>query len=295
MSPRRTSLLVSVAMLVIASPSLAQDLAVEPSEGLLADVPETVYEPVPIRQPGSGFNDGAVSLDIGVIYRTDYVFRGIEPVEPDSGEDAANVGIDGTITFDLGRLPDPFVRLFTNTAEGDQISKFQVIRPTVGLRFDSEVLDVVVAHQSFTYPDRDVLDTSEVYVEVDFNDALLSGDEGKFIGPYAFVAYDYDTFEGIYAEAGFRRSGRQPGSALLVGYDLHIAYVDGLEELFGDDGFAHYQFGVHAEYDLNTLLNISRRYGRFSLVGELHYTDEIDDEVAAETQIWGGGGLMLRY
>ena len=279
--------------LATAAPAAAQDLG----GGTLSEVPESVYGEPRVQTPGSGFNEGAVHLGISVRYATDYVFRGLEIVEPQTSEDATNVGVDATLNFDLGRLPDPYVRLITNSAEGDDFSNFQVIRPIVGLAFENEAFDLKLAHQSFTYPDRTGLDTSEIFGEVHFNDAILGGERGRVFGPYLFAAYDYDTFEGTYVEGGLRRSERVGDSALTLGYEAHVAYVDGLGDLFGGDGsgFQHWQVGVLASYDLNDLLNISRRFGRFSVEGQLYYTDGIEDDLAAETQLWGGGGIAFRY
>jgi hypothetical protein len=282
------------ACLLCLIPSLA---AAQEAEGPLSEVPETVYGTPPILTPGSGQNDGGINLNASVRYATDYMFRGFEPVEADSSEDSINFGIDTTLTFDLGRLPDPFVRVITNTAEGDSVSKFQVIRPIVGFQWDTDAFGLTLGHQSFTYPDRDVLDTAEIFIDLAINDDALFGGEGVNFGPYLFVAYDYDAFEGTYAEAGFRRFEPIDESALGLGYNVHLAYIESLGGLFGGSGrgFQHYQIGVLAGYDLNTLLNISRRYGIWSLQGSFNYTDGLEDDLAAETQLWGTFGVSLRY
>ena len=79
-----------------------------------------------------------------------------------------------------------------------------------------------------------------------------------------------------------------------------IAYVSDYELYAGGadvegTGFSHYQVGLTAEYRLNSLLNISRRYGQWSVAGYLFYTDGLDNELAATTQLWGGGGITFRY
>jgi hypothetical protein len=48
-------------------------------------------------------------------------------------------------------------------------------------------------------------------------------------------------------------------------------------------------------YSLNNMLNVSRRYGEFGLQGYLYYTDGIDNELNADTQIWGGVGINFKY
>ena len=53
--------------------------------------------------------------------------------------------------------------------------------------------------------------------------------------------------------------------------------------------------GAIANYSLNTLLNVTRRYGEFSLQGYLFYTDGIDHDLRADTQLWGGVGINFKY
>ena len=277
-------------------------LMIQPA-GEAIDPPETVYAPVKPEEGGGGYNEGALTLAITGRYVTDYVFRGFEIVEPQTHEDAINVQIDSRLQLDLGKLPDPFVRVFTNTAEGDSISNFQVIRPSVGLSWQTDAFILDVGQQSFTYPDRTELDTSEVFGEININDGYLLGGDDPIVGPYVFVAYDYDRYTGTYAEAGLRRKVRVGESNLDLLFEGHVAYVDHYAELFGvgpegsrrGSGFQHYQLSLTAHYDLNTLLNISRRYGQFGVEGYLNYTDGIDNDLAATTQIWGGAGITFRY
>ena len=46
-----------------------------------------------------------------------------------------------------------------------------------------------------------------------------------------------------------------------------------------DSGFQHYDVGLIGTYSLNTLFNVSRRYGEFSVQGYLYYTDGIDNNL----------------
>jgi hypothetical protein len=261
---------------------------------------ESVYAPPDVLESRGGFNEGALTLEIGGRYMTDYIFRGLEVVEPAESEDAFNFQLEADLRMDLGRLPDPFFQVFTNTAEGDDISNFQVIRPAIGLEWETETFIAAVGSQSFTYPDRDDLDTSEVFLDLRINDGSFFAEEEPIIGPFIFLAYDFDRFEGFYAEGGFRRSFEFADSNARVTVEGLVAYVNDFV-LFSDDpdndgtGFSHYQVGVIAEYRLNSLLNISRRYGQWSAAGYLYYTDGIDNELAATTQLWGGGGIIFRY
>ncbi|GIW75539.1 MAG: hypothetical protein KatS3mg104_0602 [Phycisphaerae bacterium] len=62
----------------------------------------------------------------------------MELFEAPGSEDQLNLQFDGKISFDLGKLPHPFVQVFVNVAENDPVSNFQEIRPTVGVRLDDQ-------------------------------------------------------------------------------------------------------------------------------------------------------------
>src|SRR2546425_9224706 len=72
---------------------------------------ESVYAPPAPANPDQGINEGGVHLDLTVNYMTDYVYRGIEVLEPPGYEDRPNLQFDGMLSFDLGRTPHPFVGL----------------------------------------------------------------------------------------------------------------------------------------------------------------------------------------
>jgi hypothetical protein len=53
--------------------------------------------------------------------------------------------------------------------------------------------------------------------------------------------------------------------------------------------------GLVGTYSLNNLFNASRRYGEWSLVGYLYYSDGIANHLRADTRTWGGVGLRFNY
>src|SRR6185295_2683594 len=96
-----------------------------------------VYEPPAPRRPDEGVNEGGVHFDVEVGYFTSYVYRGVEvfdlpqfnPIPPNNN---ANLQIDAKLSWDLGKLPHPFVGVFANVTNSDPISTFEEIRPIVG-------------------------------------------------------------------------------------------------------------------------------------------------------------------
>jgi hypothetical protein len=280
--------------------------------------PESVYAPPALPREDEGVNLGGVHFDFSVSYFTDYVYRGVEVferpgLESTGSEDQLNLQFDTKVSFDLGKLPHPFFGLFVNVGEDDPVSDFQEVRPIVGFDWTIKPLVFTVGHISYLYPDRDAYETSEIFAKIELDDSILI--RGATLpSPYVLAAYDYDLYTGIYVEAGIKY--RIPFDDL--GFQLtaigSIAYVDGYnatvdndgvelpgfftsEQTADDDvhGFQHYQIGLIGEYSLNRLFNTSNRFGSWSLQGYLFYTEDLDDEVGATEQLWGGAGITFRY
>lgn len=262
--------------------------------------PESIYAPPEPPRPGQGVNEGAVHLDLTVRYMTDYVFRGIDFSEVGGREDAPNVQFDGALWMDLGKLPHPFVGLFINVYDSDPVSEFQEIRPTVGFDWTIKPLTFTFGNNTFIYPDRDPLNTNEVYTRVALDDSFLWGTTRPVFSPYAFAAYDYEVYNGWYMQAGVKHDFMVEDTGITLTLLADVSYVMGLQQyaLPGtttDDGFQRYELGAVATYSLNTLLNVSKRYGEFSFQGYMYYTDNIDHGLRADTQIWGGVGINFKY
>ncbi|HMO26219.1 MAG TPA: hypothetical protein PKB10_08115, partial [Tepidisphaeraceae bacterium] len=141
----------------------------------LQQAPETVYAPPQPPQPQSGVNEGAVHFVGEARYMTDYVFRGIERFEVPGAEDRLNLQVHSKFTMDLGKLPHPFLELFVNVAENDPISSFQEIRPTLGFDWPIRPFVFSAGHSTYLFPDRDSLETNEVFGKVAFDDSVIWG------------------------------------------------------------------------------------------------------------------------
>ena len=64
----------------------------------------------------------------------------------------------------------------------------------------------------------------------------------------------------------------------------------------GDDtGLQHYEVGLEIAYRLNELLTIPARYGQLDLKGYLFYTDQLQNDLRADTELYGGVGIGFRY
>ncbi len=301
-------LLAATAALCATATDLRAQVAL-PSLSLQPD-PESVYAPPAPPRENEGVNEGGVTLTLSVSYFTDYVHRGLELFElpefnpdPIGSEDRANLQINGKLSFDLGKIPHPFVGAFVNSAESDPISTFQEIRPYVGFDWNLRPLLVSAGYTSYIYPDRDALETQEIWGRVELDDSYFLRSEEPLLSPYVMVAYDIDLYDGFYAEAGVGHDFRFEDIGLTLRTEAHVAWVSQYE-LYDEDptddeeepsGLQHYQLGLIGTYSLNELLNVSRRYGEWSFVGYLYYTDGIDHDLRATEQLWGGAGISFRY
>src|SRR5688572_21263809 len=287
-------LLAATAALCAAGTDLRAQLA--PLNLSLQPEPESVYAPPAPPREDQGVNEGGVTLDLSVSYFTDYVYRGLElfelpefTPEPIGSEDRANLQINGKLSFDLGKVPHPFVGAFVNSAEADPISTFQEIRPYVGFDWNLRPLLLTAGYASYIYPDRDPLETQEIFGRIELDDSYFLRSERPLLSPYVFAAYDLDLYNGWYLEAGVGHDFEVEDTGLTIRAEGHVAYVY-RHELFdlvpGDEeeesGFQHYQVGLIGRYSLNNLFNVSRRYGEWGFVGYLYYTDSIDDDLRAD-------------
>jgi hypothetical protein len=278
---------------------------------------DSVYAPPEPYVPNTGINEGGVKFNLDVSYLTDYVFRGVDEGEriantrasgdttgrpnADPGhEDSANIQVDSGMKFDLGKAPHPFIGVFVNTFNADPESRFQEIRPYIGLEWTLRPVIFTVGHNTFIYPDRDELNTAEVFGKISLDDSYFFRTDDPILSPYVFAAYDYDTYDGLYMEAGIEHDFIIEGTGVVLTAQACLAYVnsyDRYEKPGSNDntGLQHYQLGLIGSYRLNPLLGIPARYGEWTFKGYLYYTDKIEDNLEADRQIWGGAGIGFSY
>jgi hypothetical protein len=261
---------------------------------------ESVYAPPAPPTREEGYNAGAVHTDIQVSYFTDYVYRGLERFDSVLGhEDALNLQFLGKMSFDLGKGPHPFIGIFTNVAESDPISNFQEIRPFFGADWTVRPLTLTVGLNTYVFPNRDALQTAEIFGKLQLDDSYFTLRDKPLLSPYIMGAYDYDKNNGWYVEAGLEHDFIFPDTGLILTASAAVAYVQGFglfaKDKGDDSGFQHYQVGLEAKYSLNTLLNVPKRYGEWTIHGYLYYTDGIRNHLRGDTQLYGGGGIGLSY
>src|SRR4051812_28216114 len=75
---------------------------------------ESVYAPPSTPREDQGINQGGVNLDLKITYLTDYIYRGVDHSHFPSRSKNLNFQFDTTISFNLGKLPHPFIGVFAN-------------------------------------------------------------------------------------------------------------------------------------------------------------------------------------
>ena len=261
---------------------------------------ESVYAPTAMPTEDEGLNAGGVHMDLTVSYFTDYVFRGVERFDHAiPTEDAPNLEVEAMLSFDLGKLPHPFIGVFANVADTDTVSNFEEIRPYIGAAWTIRPITLTAGHNTYLFPNRSEIESSEFFVKLALDDSYFLRSDEPFLAPYVYGAYDYDRYNGWYFEAGVEHRFKIEDTGIVLTAQASVAYVKGIELFVGprgqESGFQHYQIGLVGTYSLNKLLNFSKRYGEWSLKGYLYYTDGIGDKLKADTQLWGGGGIEFSY
>jgi hypothetical protein len=173
------------------------------------------------------------------------------------------------------------------------------VRPYIGFDLNLKPLTVSAGGITYIFPERESLNTSEVFGKVELNDALLFHSDRPFLSPYVYGAYDVDKYDGLYMEAGLKHDLPIPDFGVVLSVVADVGYVmnNGQFSLRNgkDTGFQHYDIGLIGNYALNPAFNIPRRFGEWKLIGYLYYTDSINKDLRADTQIWGGMGIRFEY
>jgi len=311
----RRNIWAGVVLLIAGSAVRAQttdQIIVPLNLSLQAQTPESIYAPPEAMAEENAINAGGVNFKLNATYFSDYVFRGIDRSETSGREDSGNMQIDGQMRFELGRFPDLFMGVFTNINDADPISRFQEIRPYFGLELTARPIIFTVGNTFYIYPDRDEFNTAEVFAQIKLDDSYFFRSDDPVFSPYVLAAWDYDKYDGFYIEAGVRHDFELEDLPLTISPIARIAYVlnqkafrtvglPGQDPSFEsgtsgpDTGFQHYELGMELTYGLNDLLHIPARYGQFDLKGYLFYTDQLQNDLRADTELYGGVGVGFSY
>ena len=297
-----------VLVVSLAPVALAQDAAVRPLK--LAAEPEnqSVYAlPAPPTEK-TGTNLGGISLTSEVRYMTQHIYRGVNVTDliSDVSGKATNGGpnfqFEGYLTFNLDKLPHPFIGIFTNILDADQFSNFEEVQPIIGAEWKIRPLVLTIANNTYIYPERNAANTSDAYIKILLDDAAVLRREKPLFSPYVLAAFDYDNYKGWYFEFGISHEFPIENTGITLTTLANIAYVADNDMYLQpgnpsltNTGFQHYEFGLIAKYNLNKLFNVAQRFGAWNLTGYLNYTDGLDSDLRSASQLWGGGGLELRY
>jgi hypothetical protein len=290
---------------IAARPALASDTSGVPAFSLLPPDTERVYDqPQPPRED-EGINNGGVNTEVDVRYLTDDVYRGVShDIAAGENRHAANFQVQTTLSFNLGKLPHPFVGVFTDVDDSDPVSRFQEIRPYFGVNYTLRPIISEVGYNTYIYPERERLDpspnTSEFYLKLTLDDSYFFLTPKPVLSPYIYGAYDYQRNKGWYIETGLRHDFTFEDYGFVLTPYGDVAYVSNFAQQFvavspQDSGFQHYDLGIIGTLSLNHVFNLPPRYGQFSVQGYCTYTSNFSNPVLANRETWGGVGLVFKY
>jgi hypothetical protein len=246
-------------------------------------------------------NNGNAHVTLDFAYANRYVYRGVNQDAVSTHGNSLNLLFDGKLEFDLGQYPHPFVELFTNVYDADPQSRFQEVRPILGLDWDVKPFDIELAHISYIYPERESFNYPEIDLKVTLDDYLLFNTEKPVISPYVLAAYEYQKNEGWYLEFGIKHDFFFEEIGLTVTPKFDVGWISGLKQQFvfineeKNTGWQHLEVGLEITYSLNVLLNVSKRFGEFDIKGYGFYDDKLNENATAFTGTWGGIGLGFKY
>lgn len=276
------------------------EIAKIPTLSLAIEEPESVYPQPSARQGDEGVNAGAVHFALNVSYLSRYIYRGVDQTPlGQRGENALQ--FDGQMEFDLQKLPHPFVGLFVNVFDHDPVSRFEEVRPYVGLRWTIKPLTVTGGYISYIFPSREkTQDTQEIFASLSLDDSRIWNTDQPLFSPYIYGAYDFDRYDGVYLETGIKHDFVIGDTGATLTPLADVAYVlDDRRFLTpghtADSGWQHYEVGVVGSYSLNHAFNVGSRYGEWKVKGYLYYDEKLQKRIAADTRIWGGVGLSFEY
>jgi hypothetical protein len=295
-------------------------LSLQPTE------PPSVYAPVEPERPIDGTNKGGVNVDLNFSYLTDDVYRGISHnlavfnSSINAKRHPENFETTAKVSFNLGKLPHPFVGVFSNIDDGDPVSRFQEIRLFAGLDYSLRPISVSVGVNDYIYPERENVrflgpvklpgaDTAEIFTRITLDDSYFFNVQKPIISPYVLGVYDYDKNKGWYIELGVKHDFEFPDFGVTLSPYADVAYVShfpqqfitysedlpGSNQHFSSSGFQHYDIGLVGSLSLNHAFHLPPRYGQFALEGYITYTSKFSNPIIANTEVWGGVGLKYRY
>ena len=262
--------------------------------------PQNVYLPPQTPTPDELTNQDGVHFSLVFTYTSDYMFRGFDQSTPPKRNELA-LQFDGRLNFDLGKLPHPFIGVFSNVFNHDPVSRFEEVRPYGGVAWTIRPITIAGGFNGYIFPNREGKDTQEAWMSIAVDDSRFWHTERPFLSPYVYGAYDFQQYHGFYLEAGIRHdvvfgnSGVTLSGIADFGYVAHNPYFRVPGPFGKEDGFQHYDGGLELSYDLDTLFNVPRRYGTWEVKGYLYYTGSVDTGLRASNRVWGGVGIDFRY
>jgi hypothetical protein len=267
---------------------------------LLDDEPENVYLQPTTPVTNQLTNQGGAHFSFEVDYFSTYMYRGVDQSTPPKRNETA-LQFNGRLDFDLGKLPHPFIGVFSNIFNDDPVSRFEEVRPYAGLQWTLRPITLGGGFNGYIFPNREGVDTQEIWAQLSVDDSRFFHTDRPFLAPYVYGAYDLDKYKGFYLEAGIKHDFVFGDTGLILSpvgdfaYVAHNRYFRASGPNSTATGIQHYDAGVILSYDMGSALHIPPRFGDFAVKAQLFYSGPVSDGLRADSRIWGGVGLNFKY
>jgi hypothetical protein len=267
---------------------------------VLDDEPDNVYLQPATPLPDQLTNQGGAHFSFDVDYFSTYMYRGVDQSTPPKHNEKA-LQFDGRLDFDLGKLPHPFVGVFSNIFNSDRVSRFEEVRPYAGADWTIRPITLGGGFNGYIFPNREGVDTQEIFARISVDDSRFFHTDRPFLAPYVYGAYDLDKYKGFYLEAGVRHDFVMGDTGLILSavgdfaYVAHDRYFRAAAGQRTATGLQHYDGGAILSYELNPALHIPLRFGHFLVKAQLFYTGAVSDGLRGDSRLWGGVGLDFNY
>lgn len=290
----------AVALAVICSSAEMACAQIRNPYQLLDDEPENVYAEPTAPIPNQMTNQGGAHFSFDVDYFSTYMYRGVDQSTPPKKNEKA-LQFNGRLDFDLGKLPHPFLGVFSNIFNDDPVSRFEEVRPYAGVQWTIRPITLGGGFNGYIFPNREGVDTQEIWAQITVDDSRLFHTDRPFLKPYVYAAYDLDKYKGFYVEAGIKHDFVIGDTGLIASAVGDFAYVAHDRYFIGGGpnstatGVQHYDGGMILTYDANSTLHIPPRFGNLQFNAQLFYTGPVSSGLRADSRLWGGVGLNFRY
>ena len=205
----------------------------------------SIFVDAAIADDGSESSESPLTVDLGVDFYSDYMFRGqnLYPGSSIQPSIAPNFSLG-----DYGNLSSLTWMHFSADGASEGINEFFEYDQTFAYDISFDLVTLSVGHVWYTYPDNDEIPTTAEIIASVSVDTLLS--------PTLTFYHEYREYEAQYYEVNLSHKFdlEEKGVASVTPF-VNMGFATNSEAIYGDaDGYVQTTIGVSAEVPLGPLV-----------------------------------------